>query len=67
MAMGGDYSFELISIETYAPQFFLDLIFFLGSVRKDQKLLIRELSVLTWDKQSEVCMDKILLCNSLKM
>ena len=32
MAMGADYSFELIFIETYAPQFIGHNIFFLGSV-----------------------------------
>ena len=32
MAMGADYSFELISIETYAPQFIGHNNFFLGSV-----------------------------------
>ena len=32
MAMGADYSFELISIETYAPQFIGHNKFFLGSV-----------------------------------
>ena len=32
MAMGADYSFELISIETYAPQFIGDNKIFLGSV-----------------------------------
>ena len=32
IAMGADYSFELISIETYAPQFIGHNIFFLGSV-----------------------------------
>ena len=32
IAMGADYSFELISIETYAPQFNGHNIFFLGSV-----------------------------------
>jgi hypothetical protein len=31
-AMGADYSFELISIETYAPQFIGPNKFFLGSV-----------------------------------
>ena len=30
--MGADYSFELISIETYAPQFIGFNIFFLGYV-----------------------------------
>ena len=30
--MGADYSFELISIDTYAPQFIGHNIFFLGSV-----------------------------------
>ena len=30
--MGADYSFELISIETYAPQFIGHNKFFLGSV-----------------------------------
>ena len=33
IAMGADYSFELISIETYAPQFIGHNKFFLGSVR----------------------------------
>ena len=32
--MGADYSFEFISIETYAPQFIGHNKFFLGSVRK---------------------------------
>ena len=32
IAMGADYSIELISIETYAPQFFWHNNFFLGSV-----------------------------------
>ena len=32
MAMGADYSFELISIETYAPQFIGHNKLFLGSV-----------------------------------
>ena len=32
IAMGADYSFELISIETYAPQFFGHNKIFLGSV-----------------------------------
>ena len=32
MAMGADYSFELISIETYAPQFIGYNKLFLGSV-----------------------------------
>ena len=32
MAMGADHSFELISIETYAPQFIGHNNFFLGSV-----------------------------------
>ena len=32
MAMGGDFSFELISIEAYAPQFLEHNDFFLGSV-----------------------------------
>ena len=32
IAMGANYSFELISIETYAPQFIEHNIFFLGSV-----------------------------------
>ena len=32
MAMGADYLFELISIETYAPQFIGLNIFFLSSV-----------------------------------
>ena len=32
MAMGADYSFELISIETYVPQFIGHNKFFLGSV-----------------------------------
>ena len=32
MTMGADYSFELISIETYAPQFIGHNKFFLGSV-----------------------------------
>jgi hypothetical protein len=32
MAMGADYSFELISIETYMPQFIGHNKFFLGSV-----------------------------------
>ena len=32
IAMGADYSFELISIETYTPQFIGHNIFFLGSV-----------------------------------
>ena len=32
MAMGADYSFELIFIETYAPQFIGHNNFFLGSV-----------------------------------
>ena len=32
MAMGADYSFELISIETYAPQYIWHNKFFLGSV-----------------------------------
>ena len=35
MTMGADYSFELISIETYAPQFIEHNIFFLGSVVKE--------------------------------
>ena len=30
--MGADYSFELISIETYAPQYIWQNILFLGSV-----------------------------------
>ena len=34
IAMGADYSFELISIETYAPQFIGHNKFFLGSVGK---------------------------------
>ena len=34
MAMGADYSFELISIETYAPQFIGHNKLFLGSVFK---------------------------------
>ena len=33
MAMGANYSFALISIETYAPQFIGHNEFFLGSVR----------------------------------
>ena len=33
--MGADYSFELISIETYAPQFIGRNNFFLGSVGQD--------------------------------
>jgi hypothetical protein len=32
IAMGADYSFELTSIETYAPQFIGHDKFFLGSV-----------------------------------
>ena len=32
IAMGADYSFELNSIETYAPQFFGHNNLFLGSV-----------------------------------
>ena len=32
MAMGADYSFELISIQTYAPQFIGHNKLFLGSV-----------------------------------
>ena len=32
IVMGADYSFELISIETYAPQFIRDNKIFLGSV-----------------------------------
>ena len=32
MAMGADYSCELISIETYAPQFIGHSKFFLGSM-----------------------------------
>ena len=32
IAMGADYSFELISIETYAPQFIVYNKLFLGSV-----------------------------------
>ena len=32
LAMGADYSFELISIETYAPQFIGHNKLFLGSV-----------------------------------
>ena len=32
MAMGADYSFELIFIETYAPQFIGHNELFLGSV-----------------------------------
>ena len=32
MAMGADYSFELVSIETYAPQFIGHNKLFLGSV-----------------------------------
>ena len=32
MAMGADYSFELISIETYVPQFIGHTKLFLGSV-----------------------------------
>ena len=32
IVMGADYSFELISIETYAPQFIGHIKIFLGSV-----------------------------------
>ena len=32
MAMGANYSFEVISIETYAPQFIVHNKLFLGSV-----------------------------------
>ena len=35
MAMGADYSFELISIEIYAPQFIGHNKLFLGSVQED--------------------------------
>ena len=37
MTMGANYSFELISIETYAPQFIGHNKFFLGSVLQIQK------------------------------
>ena len=40
MAMGADYSFELISIETYAPQFIGHNKFFLGSVSLARLLLL---------------------------
>ena len=36
MDMGADYSFELISIETYMPQFIGHNKFFLGSVSYDE-------------------------------
>ena len=38
IAMGADYSFELISIETYAPQFIGHNKFFLGSVFASHKI-----------------------------
>ena len=37
-AMGADYSIELISIETYAPQFIVHNRIFLGSVILDRTL-----------------------------
>ena len=37
--MGADYSFELISIETYAPQFIGRNKFFLGSVKSNKALV----------------------------
>ena len=36
MAMGANYSFELISIATYAPQFIGYNTLFLGSVSSEQ-------------------------------
>ena len=39
MAMGPDYSFELNSIETYAPQFFGHNDLFLGSVSYQYSLI----------------------------
>ena len=39
IAMGSDYSFELISIETFAPQFIEHNKIFLGSVNMKNQLL----------------------------
>ena len=41
MAMGVDYSFELISIETYAPQFIGYNKSFLGSVPVNPSLILK--------------------------
>ena len=38
--MGADYLIDLISIETYAPQFIGHIKIFLGSVHGDQSLEI---------------------------
>ena len=38
MAMAADYSFELISIETYVPQFIGHNKLFLGSVHSEYSL-----------------------------
>ena len=55
MAMGADYSFELISIETYAPQFNGHNKSFLGSVKSTSAKLIyqwklNKLIFYWWDK-----------------
>ena len=39
IAMGADYSIELISIDTYAPQFIGHNNIFLGSVKMNKSLL----------------------------
>ena len=50
MAVCADYSFELISIETYAPQFIGHNKLFLGSVIQDwnSKVILRYYSLLVW-------------------